>query len=259
MFAEAVGSCTDISATTLRPLKLHYSDRLRLAPYSVLVDPQRARDLTAEEADPDMTFLFQKQIDEADLLCFTKSDLYTEFPQLTGAPLRYLSPLTGAGVDAWLDEVLSGQIESGTRILDIDYQRYAKAEAGLAWLNCSVSVTLDRPLAPAGLIGPLIDRLDAALSAAGLTIMHLKLVDDAPSGFVKASVTNNGAEPQVAGMLDASPSANHELLLNVRASGAPDRLQDIVESHIVKLPGKTKIKTMQCFSPAAPNPERRYA
>src|SRR5215467_8142623 len=34
IFAEAVGSCTDISATTLQPLKRLYADRYRVAPYS---------------------------------------------------------------------------------------------------------------------------------------------------------------------------------------------------------------------------------
>ena len=38
IFAEAVGSCTDISATTLQPLKLYYRRQFRLAPYTVLVD-----------------------------------------------------------------------------------------------------------------------------------------------------------------------------------------------------------------------------
>jgi G3E family GTPase len=42
IFAEAVGSCTDISATTLQPLKLYYREQFRVAPYSVLVDPGRA-------------------------------------------------------------------------------------------------------------------------------------------------------------------------------------------------------------------------
>src|SRR5579863_10764442 len=36
IFAEAVGSCTDISATTLQPLKLYYGDMFRVAPYTVL-------------------------------------------------------------------------------------------------------------------------------------------------------------------------------------------------------------------------------
>src|ERR1700733_11053513 len=41
IFAEPVGSCTDISATTLHPL-LEYRDEFRLAPFTVLVDPDRA-------------------------------------------------------------------------------------------------------------------------------------------------------------------------------------------------------------------------
>ena len=45
IFAEAVGSCTDISATTLQPLKLYYSQQFRLAPYTVLMDPERAHEL----------------------------------------------------------------------------------------------------------------------------------------------------------------------------------------------------------------------
>jgi len=259
IFAEAVGSCTDISATTLQPLKLHYADRLRLAPYSVLVDPQRAQDLAAPDADPDLFFLFHKQIEEADLVCYTKSDLYTYFPQLSGAPVRYLSPLTGEGVDAWLDEVLTGHIQPGAHILEIDYERYARAEASLAWLNCSLTVTLNPPLSPPHLVGPLLDDLDAALTSAGMRIVHLKLMDSSASGYLKASIVGNGGEPGLEGMLDASPSAVHELLLNVRATGSPEMLLHAVESQIARIPGKLEIEAMQCFSPAAPHPEFRYA
>ncbi|MEA2544313.1 MAG: hypothetical protein QOH35_5679, partial [Acidobacteriaceae bacterium] len=41
IFAEPVGSCTDLSATVLRPL-LEYSDTYQLSPLTVLVDPLRA-------------------------------------------------------------------------------------------------------------------------------------------------------------------------------------------------------------------------
>ena len=49
IFAEPVGSCTDISATTLRPLQEYGS--YRLAPYTVLVDPERAKALLLADAD----------------------------------------------------------------------------------------------------------------------------------------------------------------------------------------------------------------
>ncbi len=41
--AEPVGSCTDLVATVSYPLRRIYGDRFRVAPLSVLVDPQRAR------------------------------------------------------------------------------------------------------------------------------------------------------------------------------------------------------------------------
>ncbi len=250
IFAEAVGSCTDISATTLQPLKREYSDQFHLAPYSVLVDPQRAH-------QKDFAFLFQKQIDEADLICFTRADLYSEFPRLEGAPVRYLSPITGQGVTEWLDEVLAGEMQPGGKILDIDYKHYAKAEAALAWLNCRAVAKLKTPLSPSMIIGPLLEDLDQALKEEGFHIAHLKLMDDTASGYLKAAVTTNGEEPAVQGMLHASPAKVHELLLNIRAAGEPALLQKIVEKQLAALPGKLLIRTLQCFSPAAPKPERR--
>lgn len=258
IFAEAVGSCTDISATTLQPLKLHYRNEFRLAPYTVLVDPQRAHELSANGEDSDLAFLFHKQIQEADLVCMTKSDLNPDYPALPPEiEVRYMSPLTGEGVDAWLDEVLGAHEQVGGKILDIDYERYARAEAGLAWLNCSVTVTLAEERAPASLVGPLLESLDALLTAHKIGIAHLKVMDECASGYVKASVVRNGEEPFVQGILDASPAVTHELLLNLRATAEPDVMQTLVEAELAKLPGSVTIRKMQCFSPAAPKPEYR--
>jgi Ni2+-binding GTPase involved in maturation of urease and hydrogenase len=258
IFAEAVGSCTDISATTLQPLKLYYSHEFRLAPYSVLIDPAQAEALRAPDADPDLAFLFQKQIEEADLVCFTKADLYSTFPDVSAPAVRYLSPLTGEGVAAWLDEILTGEMDAGTKLLEIDYERYARAEARLAWLNCRAAITLQEPLSPAMVLGPLVDDLDAALTAAGLRIAHLKATIDSPAGYVKASLVRNGEEPFVEGMLDASPEIKHELLLNIRAAGNPATLHHAVESQIAKMRGSLDFKLLQCFSPAAPEPQYRF-
>jgi len=259
IFAEAVGSCTDISATTLQPLKLYYSRQFSLAPYTVLVDPERAREVEAGDAGSGLSFLFRTQLDEADLVCFTKMDRHSEFPNITGAPVRCLSALTGQGVAEWLDEVLAGEIPSGGKILDIDYERYARAEAALAWLNSSVQVKLELPLSPALLIGPFLDVLQTALTSQGLRIVHLKLGDNSPSGYLKASIVSNAEEPLVQGMLDASPAELHQLLLNVRAVGDPATLRRIVEEQLGKLSGKIEIRNMQCFSPAPPKPEHRMA
>jgi hypothetical protein len=259
IFAEAVGSCTDISATTLQPLKLEHGDRFRLAPFTVLVDPRRAIEILADDPDADLPFLFRTQVDEADLICFTKSDLFQQSCDIGDAPTRSLSAITGQGVAEWLDEILAGHIHAGGKILEIDYQRYAEAEAALAWLNASGTVTLAEPLSPSSLIGPLVDELDAAMAAVNIRVVHLKLSDDSPSGFLKASLLAHGQEPQVSGTLSASPASAHELLLNIRAEGDPVVLQRIVDTQLTKLPGTWTPHTMQCFRPAPPTPEHRVA
>ena len=257
IFAEAVGSCTDISATTLQPLKLYHKDRFRVAPYTVLVDPARAFELNSK--NPDFAFLFNNQLEEADLVCFTKSDLYTEFPELQAASVRHLSSVSGGGVKAWLDEVLAGSIQTGMKILEIDYQRYAQAEARLAWLNCGVSLTVHTPLTPSAVVGPLLDALDESLTAENLQIAHIKVSDDTSNGFLKASITRNGDAPALQGDLQASQAHLHELLLNIRAAGEPAHLQFLVERCLSKLPGRHQVNSMQCFKPSAPKPEYRLS
>ena len=258
IFAEAVGSCTDISATTLQPLKLYHRDAFQLAPYTVLVDPARAEQLAMAGSDADFKFLFEKQVEEADLVCFTKSDLFPDVPEMrTAAPVRYLSSLTGDGVTAWLDEVLEGAIASGTKILDIDYEHYARAEARLAWLNCRASLHLETALSSPAVVGPLLDGLGASLQEERFQIAHLKITDDTNAGILKASIVQNGDDPMLQGDLTASPADCHDLLLNIRAAGDRVTLQNIVERHLRGLPGKLEIKSMQCFQPSPPAPEYR--
>jgi hypothetical protein len=255
IFAEPVGSCTDLSATVLRPL-LQYSDTYHLSPLTVLVDPLRAESMLEPNTDADMRFLFEKQLQEADLVCFTKSDLYPQYP-LTGAQhVRQLSAKSGQGVAAWLDEILSGTISTGEQALEIDYAHYAQAEAALAWLNLRAVFEPSTWFSPAMLVGPLLDGIDAALTAAHIPIAHLKAVVTTPAGWLKAAICANGEEPMVEGDLDASPAGRLELLLNLRAVGKPDQVRAIVEHQLHQLSGLTQCN-IDCFSPAEPVPEQR--
>jgi hypothetical protein len=258
IFAEPVGSCTDISATILHPL-LEYRDEFRLAPFTVLVDPERARMLLAEDADPDLNFLFHKQLQEADLVCWTKSDLYPDCPQISAQHVRQVSARTGQGVAAWLDEIFSGNLRVGNEILDIDYEQYARAEAALTWLNLQVAIEPSVPTSPAVMLGPLLDHLDREFTTNQITIVHLKAIIDSPTGFVKAAMCANGQEPAVKGALDASSTSQHELLLNLRAVGAAQRVRDIVERELNCIDGTLTGLRVDCFHPAAPKPERRMA
>lgn len=258
IFAEPVGSCTDISATTLHPL-LELTDRWRVAPFTVLVDPSRAGVLLRDDADANLGYLFRKQIEEADLICFAKSDIYPEVPAIPAQAVRQLSAKSGQGVSAWLDEVLSGHLSTGSVLLEIDYAQYARAEAALAWLNAQASLRPRSPLSPAVVLGPFLEGLDADLSAAGIAIVHLKAILRAETGFIKAALCANGQEPALEGMFDASPALHHELLLNLRAVGPAGSVREIVERRLAALDGVHSDVRISCFHPAPPQPEKLVA
>jgi hypothetical protein len=223
IFAEAVGSCTDIVATTVKPLLGKCHEQFRIAPLTVVLHPQRGFE------DPDLDFLYRNQLAEADIV-FERGD----------------------SVETWVDRLLSGSVAAGAAPLEIDYERYAVAEAALAWLNVRVTAHATPPISAPMLIGPLLDRLEPQIR-----IVHLKLFTESDAGYLKAALTANGQDPMVQGALDASPSSKHEILLNVRAIVDPELLRSIVEREFAALPVRLTWKQMQRFRPAAPVPYYR--
>ncbi len=259
ILAEPVGSCTDIAATVLAPLLQDFAHLFRLAPYTVLVDAAQYDSVRAPDADPEVAWLYGRQIAEADILAFSKCDIDVPLPELDAPALR-LSARSGAGIDAWLEEVLSGRTAPGTRLLgDLDYGRYARAEALLAWLNASVVLRTKKPLAPAQLLGPLVEDLDARLTSQGVSIAHLKTWVESSHAWLRVSMTRNGQDPVVEGDRLASSARDYRFVLNLRALGDPDTLRGCVEQALKVLPAEATIEQMDCFRPLPPKPERRVA
>ena len=124
LLGEPVGSCTDLAATVMRPLKTLHAGQFDLAPLSVLVDVNQVRVLarlraaeeqTAERFPDDVLYIYEKQLEEADLIVLNKADRLAEgelaelraslAARFPGQPLLAMSALTGEGVDAWLEFV----------------------------------------------------------------------------------------------------------------------------------------------------------
>jgi G3E family GTPase len=157
LIGEPVGSCTDLSATILQPLKDRYREEFVLTPLSVLADPTRIRQVLSGDPaalHPDAAYIYRKQLEEADVIVVNKVDLLSAVnhaalraliaDQFPGQPLRFISAQTGEGVDEWIDAVLAGSA-AGERLAAVDYDRYARGEAVLGWLNatCDLSAATD--------------------------------------------------------------------------------------------------------------------
>jgi len=259
ILAEPVGSCIDLSATILQPLRAFYRKEYRLAPLTVLLDPEMADRAGRNEVAEEIQYLVKNQLAEADLLCLTKVDRHTQPPELP-FPIDFrLSAKTGEGVAEWLNEILATTRVVGARLLQVDYVQYGAAEAALGWLNVHASIQLFEPASPLFVCGPLLDEIEGALTRADIVIAHLKIFDRGASGWIKASICSNGQEPVPAGDLLAEPTQDHELAINLRAVADPAQLEGIVRQALAGVPGHVQIRHFGAFRPAQPTPEHRFA
>jgi G3E family GTPase len=271
LMGEPVGSCTDFVAAVANPIKIQYKDAFRFAPFSIMVDPDRVRELLLEESETefpeDVAYLFRKQIEEADNIVLNKIDLISpaESERLLSAigetfkdqKLMAVSAKDGSGMDEWLDDLLSGRPGANTVLRQIDYDRYAHAEAVLGWLNAAVIMSAPQAFNAFHFARTLLLELQAAFKQKEGEIGHLKIVITSAGKSLWANLTHLAAEPAISGeTLDELSKAT--LIINARVRLEPEDLEATVRDILNTVSGSTGVKCeiddLQCFSPAYPEP-----
>ena len=93
IITEPVGSCTDLVATVIEPLRHLHGDTYEIAPLAVLLKPEHGRKILGGAANvgfsPKAAYIFLKQIEEADVVVINKVD------KLAPAELDELVALVG--------------------------------------------------------------------------------------------------------------------------------------------------------------------
>ena len=274
LMGEPVGSCTDFVAAVAHPIKIHYRDAFTFAPFSTMVDPERVRELLLKEIESsfpeEVAYLFEKQLEEADLIVLNKCDLLdsTEKDRLVKAirdrfpekEVLVTSALLGAGIKAWLENLLSGRPGADTVLRQIDYDRYAQAEAILGWLNAAVKVRSQTTFAPEDLMQRLLLEIRDSLRLRNAGIGHLKLVLTSGGKSTWANLTDLRSDPRL-GPMRAETVSGGTLLVNARVKLEPAELETVVRNALVSVAEVMAchfdIVDLQCFSPAYPNPPYR--
>jgi len=273
--AEPVGSCTDLVATVTYPLRRIYGDSFTIAPLSVLVDPIRAERFlglaSGGKFSDKVTYIYRKQLEEADIIVITKSDLLDaarlvaigaklteEFPH---AEVLALSIRNGDGLEPWLERLATGE-QSRRATMEVDYELYAEGEALLGWLNATVQLA-----APAGFDA------DATLKTiatgiqqrlAGSEIAHLKMTLSPDSGLGDIAVVNlvrSDFVPELSLTLE-EPIESGQLIINCRAEAAPETIRDAVRDTIATLNTdnfSARLEHLEFFRPGKPQPTHRDA
>jgi G3E family GTPase len=274
ILAEAVGSCTDLSATVYQPLRKYYASRFDLAPLSILVEPARIRGFfgSSESSFPEtVEYLIKKQLAEADLIVLNKSDLVdrTERQSLHEAikatvgeiPSHEMSALTGAGVSGWVDRLLDGRT-AGTRILEIDYNTYAEAEASLGWLNATVEITSASNFSPQEAGKALLEKIRTRCLDENAAIAHLKILIATVEGSDRIALTESRGEAQWSEGKQFAPVSEALVIVNARVCLAHEKLKQIVEESLVAaekdLQVTSSVQNIESFSPSPPRPTHRF-
>lgn len=275
ILAEPVGSCTDLVATVIQPLRQLHQDRFDVSPYGVLLKPSHGlrilKNLPNAGFSPQAAYIFRKQLEEADFIVINRIDQLTgdEIAELQGliddqhpgVPTLQMSARTGAGFDGLL-ELLSQQGEFGRRILEIDYDTYAAGEAELGWLNSNLAVGADAAFALDDLLVQIVDRLRDKLRSLGAEAAHLKTIGLCDGHYGVANLISNDLPVELSLAANCKTRAA-DLVVNARVTLAPDILQAIVtecaEAACGELAAKPTWHQTQSFRPGRPVPTHRFA
>lgn len=270
--AEPVGSCTDLSATIMQPLKEKSGQEFTIYPLSVLADPGRLGEILGDGAPslhPSAAYIMIKQFEEADLIVINKSDLLSESSmrqlvektkeRFPGKPVLPLSAKTGDGVEEWLDVVSSLPV-AGKSIVDVDYDIYAEGEAVLGWLNM-VAVLEKTDGDWDGFAKNILNALAENFDKDGLCVAHVKIMLKAGGASILGAVTGSRATVQIRNAAGKGDKA--VLTINARVETSPETLLEMVKT---VLHGECSnagvhydITASNCLSPGRPNPTCRYS
>lgn len=273
--AEPVGSCTDLVATVTYPLRRIYGDSFTIAPLSVLVDPVRAERLfgLAEGGrfSSKVTYIYRKQLEEADILVITKSELLDaerlerlravllrEYP---GKDVLAVSARTGAGLAEWFQKIETGEQGPHTT-MEVDYEVYAEGEALLGWLNATFQIDGARPFDTEPLLKAFAAGIQRRLADAGSEIAHLKMTLSPDGGLGDIAAVNlvrSDFVPELSLRLE-EPIGSGQLIVNCRAEAAPEAIRDAVVAAAGEIGAgdiSAKLEHLEFFRPGKPEPTHR--
>lgn len=274
LLAEPVGSCTDLVATVIQPLKQLYGAEFSLAPYAVILKPSHGRRILRGERgagfSPKAAYILKKQLEEADAILINRIDeleprevdelatlLGEHYP---GVPVLRVSARTGDGFDALL-QLVDQQGDFGRRVLDIDYDTYAEGEAELGWLNSSLRISGPEPFSLDALLLDVIAGLRDRLAEIGAETAHLKAIGLWEGFFGVANLISSETRPELS-LPSHCEVRDVDLIVNARVACDPALLEQqvraVVEEACAARGARLQFRQSQSFRPGRPVPTHRY-
>lgn len=272
IIAEAVGSCTDLVSTVIRPLKQFYGSLLEVLPFPVVLDGSRYTDMQ-RLLGTRLSYLFSKQIEDAQIICLSKADTIPEYAkanftaelrhQYPGKPVITYSSRTGGGIEELAEMLIIAPAVAAESLtsLDIDYDTYGAAEADMAWVDISLDLIAGGQLvSSAAWVRTCLTRLKSHPLLSNRVIGHIKVALGNGHTLTKASLVDVHKDI-LFDALSEEPAEALVALINARVEGKPDEIYALVEEAVMLTACHTgtqaSIREHNAFSPGMPSPVHR--
>ena len=268
IFAESVGSCTDLIATVYKPFQQYHPDYT--VTISVFADIRLLHLLLSNASvfDEEVRYIYFKQLEEASLIVLSKVDLLSgeelnEATQLINKKyadkiLLYQDSFNESHMQTWLNMLQENTGVTEQPSLAIDYNTYGKGEALLGWLDQELEITSLTTGASQYAI-ELVQLMSQTIRQQNLPIGHLKFLLNQKTKISYTTI----AENEWPVLADETNSNTASLLINARVQTDPELLHEIVQSAISFIQQKYNciIQTLhqQAFQPGFPRPTYRMA
>ena len=265
VFAEAVGSCSDLVATIVKPV-LRFAPSIEIS-LSVFADgPVLLSSLEGRSSfiNEDIQYIYKKQLDEAEILVVNKSDVLSEkeinkirltlSAEYPDKKLLFQDSRNEIAIKKWLNTLNEKTNEKATQSLNIDYERYAQGEAALAWLDGSLVIHSKRKAIQ--MCFEFINSMFDKISFQRLPVGHLKFFLESRDWKQKISYTSN--EEKNKNSWNTNVVADRAtLLVNARVEASSEQLREIFFRAIKKIERDdtyVELLNVACFQPAYPKP-----
>ena len=275
IIAEPVGSCTDLVATVIEPMRSLFGDRFQTGPLVVLLKPSHGKKILAEGErrgfSPKAEYIFLKQLEEADSIAINKSDTLDEQEKqelMANAKSRFpdkniffTSAREGTGFDDLLKALEAERIPRNG-MMEVDYKIYAEGEAELGWLNCQIKANSkpDEPFSLDEVTLAFVETIGKKLTGENAEVAHLKVLGQTLENSSVANLVSSDGNAELS-LASEIQIASCELLVNARVATSPETLSSIVESAAKELGSSLSIDfeigEMQSFRPGKPEPTHR--
>lgn len=273
VIAEPVGSCTDLYATVIQPMRELFGDKFEMGPLIVLLKPEHGKRILSGTGrrgfSPQAEYIFLKQLEEADAIAINKIDKLSDadldlllscvrdrFPEVNcfGIAAR-----EGINFEA-LVEAADSNFARSKPSMDIDYEIYAQGEAELGWLNCQILVNSDSKFELDDLVVQLTKLVGEHVSKSGDEIAHLKILGQTLENAAVANLVNTTGNVDLS-LASQIKTNSAELLVNARVASDPDKMVQAVEasseSISMQFGIELSVSNVQSFRPAKPVPTHR--